>query len=161
PAFQPAAIVANRDDASAAILWLKQRGVDFIKVQSNLSREAYFAIAEEAKKQNIFFAGHVPDRVTAREAADAGQKSIEHLTNVLRACSTKEPDLMRTQFQISQLAWQRELLASYSGKKAAELIAKFHERNTWQTPTLLLLRNIAFTSTDLNLPSDSRSKYVP
>src|SRR5262249_29623370 len=101
PAFQPAAIVTNREDADAAVQWLKQGSVDFLKVQSNLSRDAYFAIAEEAKKQNISFAGHVPDRVTAWEGADAGQKSIEHLTNVLRACSTNEPDLMSKQFRDS------------------------------------------------------------
>jgi len=164
PAFQPAAIVANQEDAEAAVQWLKQRGVDFLKVQSNLSRDAYFAIAEEAKKQNISFVGHVPDLITATEAADEGQKSIEHLTNVLRACSSKEPDLMRTQFRDcskGQVAWQRELLATYSEKKAAELVARLRERNTWQTPTLILLRNVAFTATELNLPSDSRSRYVP
>src|SRR5262249_26235910 len=165
PAFQPAAIVTSREDAEAAVQWLKQSGTDFLKVQSNLSRDAYFAIAEEAKKPNISFAGHVPDSVTAWEAADARQESIEHLTNVLRACSSKEPDLMRKQFYDSskggQLAWLQELLASYSDKKAAELLTKFRERNTWQAPTLILLRNVAFTSVELNLPADPRSKYVP
>ncbi|MBV8515499.1 MAG: hypothetical protein JO260_09385 [Acidobacteria bacterium] len=62
------------------------QGVDFIKVQSILSQTAYFAIAAAAKQQHITFVGHVPDRVTAAEASDAGQKSIEHLTGVLRAC---------------------------------------------------------------------------
>ncbi len=165
PAFQPAIVIKVRAQADDAVQTLKQPGVDFIKVQSNLSRDAYFAIAEAAKKQNISFVGHIPDRVTAWEAADAGQQSIEHLTNVLRACSTKEPDLMRKQFRVSsrtgQFAWQRELLDSYSEQKAAELIAEFRERNVWQTPTLILLRNVAFASAELNLPSDSRTKYVP
>src|SRR5262249_21569360 len=141
PAFQPAVIVTNPEDAEPAVSWLKQRGADFIKVQSYLSRDAYFAIAGAAKKQNISFVGHVPDRVTAWEAADAGQKSIEHLTNVLRACSAIESDLMNKQLgesaEISQATWQRHLLASYSEVKAAELVATFHERNTWQTPTLI------------------------
>jgi len=100
PAFRPAIVVTNRREADDAVQSLKHRGVDFIKVQSNLSRDAYFAIAEAAKKQNISFVGHVPDRVTAREAADVGQKSIEHLTNVLRACSAKEPDLMSKQLRV-------------------------------------------------------------
>jgi len=72
---------------------------------------------------------------------------------------------MRKQFRdfskAGQLVWQRELLASYSEKRAAELVTKFRERNTWQTPTLILLRNVAFPFAELNLPSDSRSKYVP
>jgi len=165
PAFQPAAIVASREDAGVAVQWLKQSGVDFLKVQSNLSRDAYFAIAEEARKQNISFAGHVPDRVTAWEVADAGQKSIEHLTNVLRACSAIESNLMSQQLgqsaKVSQTTWQRDLLASYSVMKAAELVTRFRDRNTWQTPTLILLRNDAFPSVELNLPSDLRAKYIP
>jgi len=31
-----------------------------VKTYSNLSREAYFAIVDEAREQNIPFAGHVP-----------------------------------------------------------------------------------------------------
>jgi imidazolonepropionase-like amidohydrolase len=164
-AFQPAIVVKDHAQAGDAVQKLKQRGVDFIKVQSNLSREAYFAIAEAAKNQDISFAGHVPDRVTVWEAANAGQKSIEHLTNVLRACSALEPDLMSKQLRdsstVGHLEWQRELLASYSERNAADLVAKFRERNVWQTPTLILLRNVAFPSSELNLPSDPRSKYVP
>ena len=165
PAFQPAIVVKHREEAEAAVQTLQQRSVDFIKVQSNLSRDAYFAIADVAKEENVPFVGHVPDRVTAWEAADAGQRSIEHLTNVLRGCSTKEADLMRTQFRDSsgggQLAWQRELLDTYSGENAAKLIAKFRERQTWQTATLILLRNVAFPSADPNLTTDPRAKYVP
>lgn len=165
PAFQPAIVVKDRAQADEAVQSLKQRGVDFIKVQSNLSRDAYFGIADTAKKQNIPFVGHVPDRVTAWEAAASGQRSIEHLTGELRACSTKEPDLMRKQFldssRTGQFAWQRELLDSYSDQKARELISKFCERKVGQTPTLILLRNVAFATTDLNLLSDPRAKFVP
>jgi hypothetical protein len=58
---------------------LKSQGWDFIKVYDNLSRDAYFAIAAEAKQEHIPFVGHVPLSVTALEASAAGQKSIEHL----------------------------------------------------------------------------------
>ena len=73
------------------------RGVDFIKVQSLLSREAYFAIAQAARREHIVFVGHVPDRVTAAEAAEAGQHSIEHLANVLRDCSRDRSKLIGEQ----------------------------------------------------------------
>jgi len=173
PAFQPAAIVANRDDAEAAVLWLKRRGVDFIKVQSNLSRDAYFAIADAAKQQNIPFVGHVPDRVTAWEAADAGQKSIEHLTGVLRACSSDEPGLMREQFRPPPVHdtpensfsrsyfWRERLLLTYSEENAKKIIAKFAEKHTWQTPTLILLKG-ASDAAFLKVPAqEPRLKYIP
>ncbi len=82
PSFQPSLVVTNATQATDDVQSLVAQGVDFIKVQSILSRTAYFAIADAAKQQHISFVGHVPDRVTAAEASDAGQKSIEHLTGV-------------------------------------------------------------------------------
>jgi len=95
------------------------RRVDFIKVQSLLSRDAYFAIAEAAEQEHITFVGHVPDRVTAAEAADAGQHGIEHLTNVLRGCSRDEPKLMREQLYIplKQESPRNLANASFAGGK--------------------------------------------
>ena len=173
PSFQPSLVVTNRKQAVDGIHSLVGKGVDFVKVQSQLSRDAYFAIAETCRAEHLTFSGHVPDRVTAWEAADAGQRSIEHLTCELRACSSREADLMRNQFRVlakkvttaqsktRQLAWQREVLATYSDQKAAELVRKFRAQQTWQTPTLILLRNDAFPASDLNLSSDPNAKYVP
>ena len=173
PSFQPSLVVSNAADAAAEVHSLVERGVDFIKVQSVLSRDAYLAIAAECRREHVTFAGHVPDRVTAAEASDAGQRSIEHLTGVLRACSNDEPRLLREQFpaipkkltpvqsHARQFAWERELLQSYSGEKAKELIREFVKNETWQVPTLILLKNDAFPTPDSNPSEDARRKYVP
>jgi len=173
PSFQPSLVVVTRKQGPFAVRSLVEKGVDFIKVQSQLSREAYFAIAQTCRAEHRTFSGHVPDRVTAWEASDAGQRSIEHLTCELRACSRNEADLMSKQFRVltkkattaqskaRQLAWQREVLDTYSEQKATELVKKFREQQTWQTPTLILLRNDAFPSSNLNLTSDPNTKYVP
>ncbi len=173
PFFQPSLVVTNSAEATADIHSLISRGGDFIKVQSNLSREAYFAIADVCRREHITFVGHVPDRVTAAEASDAGQKSIEHLTGVLRACSSDEPLLMRKQFAAGpkkatigqslnrELGWQRELLQSYSDEQASAVIAKFMRNQTWQVPTLILLRNDAFPTPETDPSRDSRREYIP
>jgi imidazolonepropionase-like amidohydrolase len=173
PSFQPSLVVTNAVQASEDVHMLVQRGVDFIKVQSILSRDAYFAIAKAAQREHIALVGHVPDRVTAAEASEAGQKSIEHLTGVLRACSTDEPRLMREQFRAGsksatpqssharESAWERELLLSYSEKQAATLIAKFFHNGTWQVPTLILLRNDAYPGPQTDLPTEPLLRYVP
>jgi hypothetical protein len=152
---------------------LISRGADFIKVQSNLSRDAYFAIADVCRREHVTLVGHVPDHVTASEASDAGQKSIEHLTGVLRACSSDEPLLIRKQFAAGprkattgqsldrELGWQRELLQSYSDEQATELITKFRRNQTWQVPTLILLRNDAFPTPETDASRDPRQKYIP
>jgi hypothetical protein len=173
PFFQPSLVVTNSAEAAEDIHSLVSRGADFIKVQSNLSRDAYFAIAGVCRREHITFVGHVPDCVTAAEASDAGQKSIEHLTGVLRACSNEEPLLIRKQFapgpkkgtkvqsRDRELSWQRELLESYSDQQAAALIAKFIRNQTWQVPTLILLRNDAYPTPETDPSRDPRRKFIP
>src|SRR5271165_3289851 len=75
---------------------LKQAGVDFIKVQSFVPRDAYFAIVVEAKRQGMPFAGHVPELVSAVEASDAGQRSLEHSMGIWQSCSSAELELRKT-----------------------------------------------------------------
>ncbi|MHB8501617.1 MAG: amidohydrolase family protein [Candidatus Acidiferrales bacterium] len=173
PFFQPSLVVANAAEAADDVNSLISRGADFIKAQSNLSRDAYFAIAAVCRREHVTFVGHVPDRVTAAEASDAGQKSIEHLTGVLRACSNDEPLLIRKQFAAGpkkgttgqsrdrELAWQSELLESYSDEQAAALMAKFIHNQTWQVPTLILLRNDAYPTPETDPSRDPRRKYIP
>jgi imidazolonepropionase-like amidohydrolase len=173
PSFQPSLVVMNPVEASEDVHQLVSLGVDFIKVQSMLSREAYLAIAQAAQREQITFVGHVPDRVTAAEAADAGQHGIEHLTNILRGCSRKEPKLMREQLNIPLkqetaeqshsriVAWQQQLLDSYSPQKAAALITKFKEKDVWQTPTLVLLKNEGFPTLANSVAPDEGAKYIP
>src|SRR5580704_13101803 len=173
PFFQPSLVVTNSKEAAEDVHSLISRGADFIKVQSNLSRDAYFAIADVCRREHITFVGHVPDHVTAAEASDGGQKSIEHLTGVLRACSSDEASLMRKQFAVAPKratigqslnrgrGWQRALLQSSSDEQAAPLIAKFFRNLTWQVPTLILLRNDAFPTPETDPSRSSRKKYIP
>jgi Amidohydrolase family len=173
PSFEPSLVVTNSVESSEDVHQLVALGVDFIKVQSILGREPYFAIAQAAQREHITFVGHVPDRVTAAEAANAGQHSVEHLTNVLRGCSRDESKLMREQLYIPLkqetaeqshariVQWQRQLLATYSPQKAAALIAKFKGKDVWQTPTLILLKNDAFPTLEDSALSDDREKYIP
>ena len=126
-----------------------------------------------AKREHIPFVGHVPDRVTAAEASDAGQQSIEHLTGVLRACSSREKRLMHEQFFVPrrkktpeqsrarQLAWERELLRTQSEKFTAALLEEFVHNQTWQVPTLITLRNVAFPTPSQGFAKDTRTQFIP
>jgi len=74
--------VKTAEDGRAAVQLLKRRGVDLIKVHNNTPRHAYFAIAEETRREGLPLAGHVPLKVTAEEAIDAGLANIEHLSEM-------------------------------------------------------------------------------
>ena len=93
PAPPDAYAVGTADEARLAVELLAAGGADFLKVYNSLPREAYFAIAQESKRLGIPFAGHVPEAVSPAEASEAGQRSQEHLINILLACSTREEEL--------------------------------------------------------------------
>src|ERR1700683_2024270 len=95
PRFPSSAPVANAADGRKVVDDLKARGVDFIKIQSLIPRDGYFAAADESKKLGIVFVGHVPDAVRASEASNAGQKSIENFTGIFEGCTAIEDQLIK------------------------------------------------------------------
>ncbi len=151
-------------EARAAVQDLQAHQADFVKVYTLLSRDAYFAIADEARRRNLPFAGHLPDAVQAIEASDAGQKSIEHLSGVLLACSTEEDEL-RSRLLAARATSDPALLhdalklvlargaATYSATKAQNLFAHFAKQETWQVPTLVGIWNTRLSAAE----EDARS----
>lgn len=175
--FWPGSIsVTDETQARQAVDKIKRENAgDFVKVYSFLPRDAYFAIADESKKQGVPFEGHVPLSVTAEEASRAGQKSIEHLTGILSACSTRSEDLNRAARadlaeemvsdkptfwgpHVRQL--RQAMIDSYSPEKAAALFAVLRSNGTWQCPTLTLLRALGYGN-DPSFVNDGRLKYMP
>ena len=87
--------VTTPDEARAAVRLLKERGVDLVKTQTLIPRDAYFALAEEAKRLGIPFEGHVPREVTAHEAIRAQQRSFEHMIGVSDTIPSLIAELVR------------------------------------------------------------------
>ncbi|MGC1620776.1 MAG: amidohydrolase family protein [Candidatus Acidiferrum sp.] len=140
--------VANAAEARAAVDDLKKRGANFIKIITLPSREAFFAVADESKKQNISFVGHLPFEIGAKEASEAGMRSIEHLlySAFSLSFSSKEaelrPRLVQAEKSGDSAAWEaiaHEADATYSPEKAAALFASLKKNGTWVTPTLASL----------------------
>jgi hypothetical protein len=67
----PTIEVSDAAEARRAVRRVKREGADFVKAYSRLSREAYFAIADEARRQGIPHLGHCPDTVRIAEASAA------------------------------------------------------------------------------------------
>jgi len=140
--------VANAEEARAAVRDLKQGGADFIKVISMPSREAFFAVAEEARKQNISFVGHLPFEIGAAEASNAGMRSIEHFlySGFALSFSSKEEELRKRLAEAERkgdsAAWEaiaQEADRTYSAEKAASLFQSLKKNGTWVTPTIASL----------------------
>jgi hypothetical protein len=114
--------VTNDREAREAVRDLKKRGVDFIKVHNHTPRESFFAIADEAPKVGLPFAGHIPLSVTVPEGAASGLKSIEHLSEsrLFREC-TGQPQ-------------------PYTAERCRPVFDTLAARHVWQTPTLSFFR---------------------
>lgn len=154
PRFPSSIAIKTPEDGRRAVDGLKQRGVDFIKLQSLIPRDAVFAIADEAKKQNITFVGHVPDSVRASEASNAGQKSFEHLIGIFEGSSPLEDQFIKGAKTESQF------LSTYDPKLATKLFELLARNQTWQCPTLVWERGGNLIE-ERDLAHDPRAKYVP
>jgi hypothetical protein len=158
--------VGSPAEARSAVDQLQKQGADFIKV-IRLSREAYFAVVEESKKDGITFVGHIPMDITASEASQAGQKSIEHIiySSLALDCSSQESDLRRRLQEASakkdgsDAPVYDEADKTFSPQKAAALWATFIRNGTWVTPTLYSISMLAHSPQQS--PDDPLLAYLP
>jgi Amidohydrolase family len=134
--------VRTADEGRAAVQLLKRRGVDLIKVHNFTPREVFFAIADEARRQNLPVAGHVPLKVTIQEGIDAGMITIEHLSEdgrVWKACSGG---------------------AQYRADTCRPFFEMLARRRIWQTPTLVALSELAVIGTPASRISSDHLAYA-
>jgi imidazolonepropionase-like amidohydrolase len=154
PRFPSSIAVATPEEGRRAVEHLKQSGADFIKLQSLLPRDAVLAIADEARKQEIPFEGHVPDSVRASEMSDAGMHSFEHLIGIFEGSSPLEEEFLKGD------KTEAKFLSSYDPERASALAALLAKNQTWQCPTLVWERGGNLIDvTDFS--KDTRAKYVP
>ena len=161
PSWPNSDTVTNAEEGRAMVREVKAGGVDFFKVYGRLSREAYFAIAEECKKLNFPFAGHVPLGITLAEASNAGQKSQEHLGfwEMFTELSAKEEKFKNIKPADLTPALRLELLQSLSEQKCSSLAEVFVKNRTALCPTIIQYR-VAMIGDDDSIKKDSRLNYA-
>jgi len=163
PPVWPGSIVVHKPDEARRIVdEIKASGADFVKIYNGVPHDAYFALADEARKQNITFVGHLPYQVRASEASDAGQRSIEHLDGIAVACSRKEQSIIKELqpgHYIEKMNLVVEALHTLDPSKCQELFAQFRRNNTWQVPTLTVHRGMGWQN-DFHFASDPRLVYM-
>jgi imidazolonepropionase-like amidohydrolase len=139
-AFAASMAITTPDDGRKAVDKLKSKGVDFIKIQSGVPRDAYFAIADEAKKQGIEFEGHVPDAIRASEAVAAGQRTFEHLIGIFEASTPDEDAFLKRRYGAGKDSSVNKSLAAlldrYDTAREASVVQLLAKNTVWQCPTL-------------------------
>jgi len=120
--------VRTPEEARRAVHDLKAKGVDFIKVHNALPPEAFFALMDEAHKEHIPVAVHLPKDVSSAEASDAGVASLEHVETLTENALWRKGATAKT---IEQ--GQDEIL----GPIGQDLFQRFVKNGTWYIPTLV------------------------
>jgi len=114
--------------------------------------------------------------VSVEEASAAGQKTIEHLTGILQACSSHEAELLKSAQKalqtiltttnsplsiVAEEIQEDELaLKTYSPKKAKAVFSELKKNHTWQCPTLTVLRLATYADDPASFTNDVRLKYM-
>ncbi len=140
-------VVTTPDEAVAAVKKQIDQHVDFIKVYSMLSEESFMAIANEAKKRNITFAGHIPNRVSIYKAIEAGMSSSEHLYGFLNACSSVDTS-------------NEALISTFSEKRFDSICSVLAKSSMWLCPTLTVNRAMSYLNDSIFI-NDNRIAYLP
>ena len=160
--------VANEAAARQGVVALKESGADFVTVFDMLSREAYLAVADEAKRQGMPFVGSVPMTVNAAEASNAGQRTIQRIPTMLTSCSNRAEEIIRTYADVLRaptarpqgfrVPWQT-LVETYDPNRAAALFSVLAKNGTFVTPMLGHWANVhlEFQKDHTN---DPRTKYL-
>ncbi|MEP0315773.1 MAG: amidohydrolase family protein [Hyphomonas sp.] len=89
-------LVETEEEARAAVAWQAEQGFTRLKVYSNLTREAYDAVLEEAEARNLIVTGHTPEGVRGPgvpfeapfdiafgEVLGDGFETIEHIESIV------------------------------------------------------------------------------
>jgi Amidohydrolase family len=173
PVWPVALAAGTTGEGRQIVATIAEAGADFVKVYTLLPREAYLAIAEAANEQDFPFAGHVPITVTAGEASDAGQRSIEHFSDsLLPYCSTAEDEIL-AELRVAAAApdpvqayaatffgMLPRFLETFDPDKVEALATRFVANQTWFTPTLILGQNAALAGNPAQI-ADPRLRYLP
>jgi len=151
----PHLVVRTPTEAKIAVDALATLGADFVKVHELIPREAFFAVARAARGRGLPLAGHLQPDVTNEEAADSGQRSLEHLNGFASPCAAADSARLALAHPI-----HRYVLGTCTTADPEAGYRRIATRPTWVTPTLVVLEMAAALPRH-RLPSDSLRHYLP
>lgn len=119
--------VESPEEGRAAVLKLKEMGVDFIKTHNGMTRETFFAVVDEAEKNGLPVAAHLSPQVSLTEASDAGVDSIEHVVESQGSVLPSEA--------LASLTVFKEELTRFVDQRAADVFTQLAKNGTAFCPT--------------------------
>ncbi len=144
------------------VSFYKDAGADFIKTYSELSPEAYQALAKYAEARGLGLAGHRPLRVSLLEAIAAKQQSIEHPRLFLFECYKGRNQFRALSDPLSAYTteFKTELVDRHDTEHCTRMMREMASANTFWVPTLQVLQ-LGVKAGDQSFREDPRLRYIP
>jgi len=154
--------VGSEAEAQAALDRLQAMRVDFVKITENtLTPALYMYGLREATRRGFTTSAHVPVAVTLDQASEAGLRSIEHMSYLLRGGSAREAELSAAVAAGTMTAADATtaMIDSFEEETALQTYQRLARRGTAVTPTLNGSRILAYLDRDTHA-SDSYLQYL-
>jgi hypothetical protein len=115
------------EQARGIVRALKFVGVEGLSLERRVPRDSYFALLDEAKREQLLVGGHIPIGVKPEEAPEAGQATIENADTLFEGMFT---------VGIPEDKIPAEIARFLASGAADKLFALFAKNKTAYTPAL-------------------------
>lgn len=139
--------VGTEEELDAALDSLDKLNVDFIKITDNTMKpELFLKAVEKATSRGYSVSGHIPAALTLDQVSKAGQKTVEHLSYMMRATTPLEAEISagRASGKLSGSEASKLQTGTYDDSVAFSNFQQMARQGTGIVPTLLISYNIAF-----------------
>lgn len=82
--------VTSTEQARQMVRSQASAGWDLLKIHPGLNLEEFAAVADEAERQGLNFAGHIPDEVPLDKAMQLGIRTIDHMDGYLEFIEARD-----------------------------------------------------------------------
>lgn len=144
PAYPDWIVVDSLHKIKSALDSLQSEGSDFVKVYNKIPREVYFELMKEAKRRGMSVQGHVPMAVSALEASQAGQKSLEHLLGIPDLCTHDTLFENKHAYNWYEAVMREDDYGTLviNDRMARKAFSVFRKNSTYVCPTLTVWDNL-------------------
>lgn len=147
--------IPSPDSARAAVRHQKAMGYDFLKIHPGLTRASYDAMADEARRLGIPFAGHVPADVGLGRALEARQATIDHLDGYVEALVPAGAATGASQF------FGFNKIAHADLARIPDLTRATRDARVWNVPTMSLFIDFVSGESPEALAVRPENRYMP
>jgi imidazolonepropionase-like amidohydrolase len=152
------------EQTAALIPVLLERKPDLIKMGDVIDSASYKLLIDAAKANRIEVSGHIPAQLSVKQAAELGQRSIEHARDLPLDCSRYGASYRTAMAQPgdarpSSADRVKNAVETQDAKICAEQIAALVQHGTYYVPTHLT-RQMDYRASDPTFRNDPRLAWI-